>query len=233
MSFIEIIIRVASSFFVLLLMTRIIGRKELRQLTFFNFASGIAIGSIAANLAVNGNLNISQGILALSLWALLTIVMGFVDIKAGKNVRRIVNGQPVIVIKDGKIMEKELRKARLDINDLRVMLREKNVFSVSDVDYAILETDGKVSILKKDNKKTITKSDMRLEKIKTDMYPLPTVIINDGNIDMDNLDQLDLDEVWVMKHLRQAGIQNVADVFYGELQTDGTLYIDKREDYKY
>ncbi|WP_163969384.1 YetF domain-containing protein [Oceanobacillus halotolerans] len=230
MSVTEIIIRILISFFVLLLMTRIMGRKEVRQLTFFNFVSGIAIGSIAATLATNQSLSIWQGIMALVFWALLTVIMGFIDIKAGTNIRTLLNGEPATLIKQGKLMDKELRRLRLDVNDLRALLRQKSIFSINDVNYAIMETDGNISVLKKDPKKTVTKSDMRLQKVKTDVYPIPTIIINDGEIIEQNLADLNLSKEWVTEQLEQAGIPSLSSVFYAELQTDGTLYIDQRED---
>jgi uncharacterized membrane protein YcaP (DUF421 family) len=229
MSFSDISLRLISSFIVLLLLTRIMGRKEIGQLTFFNFVSAIAIGSIASSLAVIENLSIANGIYALTGWALLTIIVGFIDIKS-KKTRLIVEGQPVIVIKEGKVMENELRKLRLDMNALNALLRKKNVFSIEEVDYAILETDGKLSVMKIDDKQPLTKKDMNVRKVKTNLYPIPTEIISDGKFNEKNLSKLKIDESWVLKQLHEANIQSVSEVFYAEIQKDGTLYIDKRND---
>lgn len=229
MSFTEASIRILSTFFILLILTRIMGRKEISQLTFFNFVSAISVGTIAGTLAVSKNLSVWVGIYALVGWTVLTLIMGFIDIKS-KPARSLIKGQPIIVMKQGKIMENELRKARLDIDALNLMLRKKNVFSFSDVDYAIFETDGTLSIMKKESQQTVTKSDMGQLKIKTDIFPITTEVISDGTMNKTNLSKLNLDENWLEHQLQQAGIDSITDIFYAEIQKDGTLYVDKRND---
>ncbi len=230
MGFTDITFRIISTFLVLLFLTRIMGRKELRQLTFFNFVSGIAIGSIAASLVVNQNLDFWVGLYALSGWAILTITMGIVDIKS-KKAREIIEGQPAILIKQGKIMEDELRKARLDIDALHALLRRKNVFSVTDVDYALFETDGTLSVMKKEDKQTLTKGDMNVQVVKTEPFPIATEVISDGKINKSNLSKLNLDENWLETQLKQARVNDISDIFFAEIQKDGTLYIDTRDDH--
>jgi uncharacterized membrane protein YcaP (DUF421 family) len=143
MTFTELSLRILVIFFVLLVLTRIVGRKEISQLTFFNFVSAIAIGTIAGTIVLNQNISIREGVIALSGWAAITFIMGFIDIKS-KSARKLIEGQPVIVIKNGQVMEDSLRKVRLDINALNTMLRQKNAFSIADVEYAIFETNGKL-----------------------------------------------------------------------------------------
>jgi uncharacterized membrane protein YcaP (DUF421 family) len=229
MGFFEVTARILSSFFVLLVLTRLMGRKEISQLTFFNYVSGITIGSIAASLAVLKDLSIWDGIYALVGWSVLTVVMGLIDLKS-QGFRKLVEGQPIIVIKKGQIMENELRKARLDVDALNAMLRQKNVFSIADVDYAIFETDGKLSVMKKESKQPLTQGDMNIQKVKTEIYPLPTKVVSDGTINKTNLSKLNLDEKWLEQQLRQAGVSSVSDVFYAVVQKDGTLYIDTKND---
>jgi uncharacterized membrane protein YcaP (DUF421 family) len=226
---IELAVRIILSFLVLFTVTRITGRKEISQLTFFNFVSAITIGTIGGSLVTSADLSILNGVLALVGWGALTIVMGFIDIKS-KKARKLLEGDPLIVIKKGMIMEQSLRKARLDIDELNVMLREKNVFSITDVDYAILETDGKLSVMKKENKQPLTRSDLRINNSKEQIIPLSTEVVSDGIINKKNLSELNLDEKWLEQELQKSGIQSVSDVFYAEIQKDGTLYIDNRND---
>ncbi|MDQ0231642.1 uncharacterized membrane protein YcaP (DUF421 family) [Metabacillus malikii] len=141
MGLMELMLRVAIGFFVLFTLARIMGRKEISQMTFFNFVSAIAIGSITANLVVSRNLSIRNGVLALVGWAAFTLIMDVIDIKS-KRARIITTGDPIIVIKEGKIVERALKKSRLDLDALNTMLRQKNIFAVADVDYAIFETNG-------------------------------------------------------------------------------------------
>ncbi|WP_080848213.1 YetF domain-containing protein [Cytobacillus gottheilii] len=229
MSILELALRILLSFLTMLVMTRIMGRKEISQMTFFNFVSAIAIGSIGANLAVSQNLSIRNGVLALVGWGIITIIMDLLDIKS-KKTRIALEGEPLIVIKDGQIMEKVLRKVRLDIDALNAMLRQKNVFSLTDVNYAILENNGELSVMKKENKQFITKSDLSIQSDPNKLYPISTGVISDGKVNIENLSKLNLTEDWLDQQLRKNGITSVSDVFYAEIQNDGTLYIDSRND---
>ncbi|MFB4163241.1 YetF domain-containing protein [Alteribacillus sp. JSM 102045] len=227
MSLAELIVRITCSFLVLLLLTRIMGRKELRQLTFFNFVSGISIGSIGANLVINQNLSIRNGIIALVGWTIFTIVMGLLDINS-KKVREVIEGQPIILIRNGKIMEKALQRVRLDLNALKALLRQKNAFAISEVEYAIFETDGNLSVMKKENKQTALREDINPSLTSATPAILPTEVISDGKLNRENITKLNLEENWVEEQVHQAGLASVSDVFYAELQKDGTLYVDEK-----
>lgn len=227
----ELLLRIILAFFVLFILARIMGRKEISQMTFFNFVSAIAIGTIAGSLATSQNLSIRNGILALAGWALFTLVMGLIDIKS-KNARKVTTGNPVILIKDGKIMENSLRKARLDIESLNALLRQKNVFSMSDVSYAIFETSGKLSVMKKEINQPATKGDMNVLSTTPNTYPIATEVISDGVINTKNLSKLNLDRNWVESQLKNADVNYLSQIFYAEVQPDGTLYIDKKDDFK-
>ncbi|MDQ0300093.1 uncharacterized membrane protein YcaP (DUF421 family) [Salibacterium salarium] len=228
MPIVELIIRMILSYFVLLTVTRMMGRKELSQMTFFNFVSAIAIGSISATLVTDTSLSIRNGVIALAGWCLFTIILGIMDINS-RNVRLAVEGEPRILIKNGLVMEDEMRKVRLDMDALNALLRQKEVFSITDVNYAIFETDGNLSVMKKEFKSPVTKTDMNIPP-KTPMYPIETTIISDGKIVTSNLEELNLDQSWVEQQLQSAGIPSTSDVFYAELQKDGSLYIDKKSD---
>ncbi|MDC3417616.1 YetF domain-containing protein [Aquibacillus salsiterrae] len=225
----ELIGRIALTFFALFTLARIMGRKEISQITFFNFVSAIAIGSVAANLVVNANLSIRNGIIALIGWSLFTLIMDVIDIKS-KLARKITTGDPVVVIKEGKIVENSLRKSRLDIDSLSAMLRQQNVFSMADVDYAIFETNGKLSVMKKENKQTVTKSDMNLLPNHDKKFPIATQVISDGILLTKNLSKLNISDDWVYSKLREAKIDSVENVFYAEVQQDGSLFIDKKQE---
>ncbi len=225
----ELLLRISLSFITLLFLTRIMGRKELTQMTFFNFVSAIAIGSLTAALAVDSSLSMRNGVLALIGWSIFTIILGMMDLKS-KEARKLLEGEPRILIKKGKIMEDELRKVRLDEEALRALLRQKNIFSFSDVDFAIFETNGKLSVLKKETQQPITKKDLNMTPKMSSTSPLATEIIGDGQVIHSNLDKLHLTSKWLDQQLHNAGIQSIEEVFYAEVQKDGSLYIDKRDD---
>jgi uncharacterized membrane protein YcaP (DUF421 family) len=229
MNQLELVLRIAIGFIVLLSMARWAGRKEISQMTFFNLVSAIAFGSIAAALVVNPSVSILNGIIALLGWAAFTVLTDQIHLKS-KKARKLLIGDPVILIKKGEIMEDALRQTRLDTDTLQAMLREKSIFSMSDVYFAIFETDGKLSVMKKEPKQTVTKSDMKIAMSSGNFVPLSTELVSDGVVNVQNLNKMDKDQTWLNAQLQQAGVQSVDDVFFAEVQTDGKLYIDKRDD---
>lgn len=231
MSGIELIIRVLLTFLIMFIMVRIMGRKEISQMTFFNFVSAIAIGSIGANLAVNKQLSVGNGVLALILWGSITLLLDHIVLNS-KKARIVLEGEPKIVIKNGKMMEEVMRKTKLDIDSLNSLLRQKNIFSLSDVRYAILEVNGELSVVKKEESQFPTKKDFHIP-IPNKIMPLPLSVITDGNVIKKNLNEYNLDDNWLNVKLEENGIKSVKDVFYAEVQEDGSLYIDrKRGSYK-
>lgn len=221
----EIIWKTTLTFFVLFLLTRLLGKKQLSHLTFFNYVTGITIGSIAANIISNMDKPFLADILGMIWWYILTALLAFMGLKFNK-LRNLIDGQPTIVIKKGNIVKKAMRKSSLNMDDLSMMLREQEVFTITEVDYAILEPDGKLSVMKKPMKQHIIKEDMKVPT--SDPIYLPSEIIVDGKLVKKNLKELGLDEIWVQKQLKQQKISSVKDVLYAEIQEDGTLYLQKQ-----
>ncbi|TYR75072.1 DUF421 domain-containing protein [Rossellomorea vietnamensis] len=228
MNIFELFLRVVIAFIALFIMARLSGRKEISQMTFFNFISAVAVGNIGGTIVVSAELSIRNGLLALAGWLILTVGFSYIDLKS-KGARKILEGEPIIVVKQGKIMEHSLKKTQLDVDGLMALLREKQVFSMKDVDYAIFETNGKLSVLKKQAQQTITKNDMNVP-LKSEKYPQSTEVIADGEVIQNNLKRLNLQEEWLISQLQQKGIQSISEVFYAEVQKDGSLYIDKKKD---
>lgn len=224
--FFEMILRATGAFLVLLLMTRLMGRKQLSQLTFFNYITGIALGSIAADIAAETKTHFLNGLTSLIWWSLLTIFVGFIGLKSSK-ARITLDGQPVIVIKQGKILENELSKLRLNMDDLSMLLREQKVFSVQDVEDAVFEPNGKLSIMLKEEKQPFTKKDQNIFTIKPKYIPIELVV--DGHVVEKNLKEVGVSLDWLKSQLNLLKL-SLDDVFFIELQKDGTLYVDKRED---
>ncbi|MGG3914350.1 YetF domain-containing protein [Rossellomorea vietnamensis] len=231
MTIIELSFRLILSFLLLLTMTRIMGRKEISQMTFFNFVSAIAIGTLGASLAIDSSISVRNGVFALAGWTIFTVVMGYADLKS-KAFRKAVEGVPRVVVRKGEVMDAELNKVRLDLDALNVLLRKKNVFSIKEVDYAIFETDGTLSVMKKEKDQPLTKGDQQTFKSpgSTHQVAMPTALIEDGKIVMDSLHELHLDESWLKEQLTSQGITDMTDVFYAEIQKDGTLAIDRYND---
>lgn len=222
LNFWEMLIRTTFSFIVLLILARILGKKQLSQLTFFHYITGITIGSIAAEIAAQHETPFLDGLVSLVWWTLLTLLMSFISLKSPR-ARVLIDDEPTIIIKDGQLVVKSLKTARLHMDDVLMLLREQSIFSIQDVHYAVLETNGELSVFKKVGQQEATKTDVKA----TITLPtfLPSEIIADGKIVQKNLTELDLSEEWVMKKLRKQGIDSVDEVFYAQVQTNGSLYI--------
>lgn len=229
MSIMHLVIRIFIAFIVLLILARLMGRKEISQMTFFNFVSAITIGSVGASLIVDKNLRILNGVIALVGLAILTLVLEVIDIKSLR-LRKIILGNPIIVIKNGQVIRKAMKRSLLDISTLDVMLRQQHdIFSYAEVDYAIFETNGKLSVLKKDPIMPITKADMKID-FKEKIYPLPTVVISDGQVISSKLEKLGLNYDWLINQLKSSGLNSEKEVYLAQVQTDGTLLINKKSD---
>ncbi|WP_027725700.1 DUF421 domain-containing protein [Tuberibacillus calidus] len=223
MHFWEISARTVITFFVLLFFARLLGRKQISNLTFFNYITGISIGTIASSISMDRSQNLWDAALALVGWVTLTLVISLLDIKS-RRMRLLLDGEPVIVIKNGQVLKNTLKRIHLDMEQLMMMLREKSVFTVNEVDYAIIETDGKLSLLKKEAHQSPAKKDLGIPAATTGF--IPTDLIIDGKLLMENLHRTGITEAWVKQQLAHYGIPDVREVFYAQLQKDGTLYVD-------
>ena len=216
-----IIFRSIVTYFVLLSFTRVMGKKQISQLTYFDYIVGITIGSIAGEAAVNNNVKISDILISIATWSLLTILISEITLKNIK-LRLLIDSEPLLIIDKGKVIYKNMKKARYNMGDLLMQLRNKDVFYITDVEIAILEPDGKLSVLKKAEQTTVTVGDMNIEKSKTGMM---VDIVLDGNILSSHLSLIQKDEKWIMSQLRARNIDNIKDVIFAGVQPDEQIYI--------
>lgn len=219
-----VIYRTSILFISLLILTRILGKKQMSHLTFFNYITGITIGSIVANMIRETEEPFGDDFIGLVWWCILTLLAGYINLKSGK-LRHIIDGQPTIVIKKGKIIKSALKSCTLTMDDLSMLLRKQTIFSITEVEYAILEPNGNLSVMKKTQNQQITKSDMN---ITTSIFKyIPSEIIVDGKIIYHNLKEYNLTEDWLNNQLKMKHISSINDVLYAELQSDGTLFLQK------
>lgn len=220
-------LRTLLGFCVLLFLTRILGKKQLSQMTFFTYITGIALGNIAGDMVVHRDIKLIDGVTGLILWAMLSLTVEYISLKSSK-ARVLLDGEPTIVIKNGKILEKALASNKLNMDDLSMLLRTKNIFSVKDVDYAVLEPNGQLSVLKKVENEPVTQKDAHI--LPPPRQYIPTELVVDGKIVRRNLQELNLSQEWLDNQLKMSGVDSIEEVFFVELQSDGSLYIDKRVD---
>ena len=219
-------IRTLIGLVVLLLLTRVLGKKQLSQLTVFTYITGIALGNMVSEMIMQKDVRIIDAMIAMNLWCVLIIVIEYISLKNSK-ARVLMDGEPTIVIKNGQILEQSLKKQRLNIDDLTMQLRLNNVFSITDVEYAILEPNGALTVMKKFEQEAVTKVDMKIipESIR---IGLPAEVIVDGKIVEKNLTELGYTRQLLDKELRKQNINDIKVILFAELQQDRSLHIQKR-----
>ena len=222
-----VLVRSFIGFFSLLIFTRIIGKEQISQLTFFDYVLGITIGSIAASLTTDLSSRAWPHWVGLITWAALGYLMEIVTLK-WRYAAKVLEGEPVIVIMNGKIMEKALKKAKYRISDILELMRNQGVFDPNEVDFAIMESNGRLSVLKKAEHLPLTPKDMN---IPVKNSGISTELIYDGMLIEENLRQLNKDKAWLMNELKAHGINNISEVFLVTLNPEGSIYIDKYDDH--
>ncbi|AOV09185.1 DUF421 domain-containing protein [Sporosarcina ureilytica] len=203
-------------------MARIMGKKQLSQLTFFDYCVGITIGSIAATMSVDQNVKISNGIVSLIIWGLFPLVLAYLGIKNRKFLH-LTDGRPAIIIKNGQVLDKSMKKNQLAIDELMMLLREKSVFKVDDVEMAILETNGELSIMLKTEQQPVTPKLLGLE---VESEHAPSLLIADGTVLEQNLAMLGYSSKWLLSEVKKQGASQIKDVFLAQVDSKGNLYVD-------
>lgn len=220
------LIRSLLSFVILLVLTRFMGKKQISQLTLFHYIVGITIGSIAASMAVEQSVKMTNAIVGLLVWGGLPILLSILGMKSYL-FRRLVDGHPTVLIRDGKVLEDNLRKAKMNTSDLMLELRVKSAFNLADVEFAVMETNGHVTVMKKSDSQPLTPRSFGIQvKPEAD----PRLVILDGNIMEKTLRKLGYTKQWLLDELRKLGIYNAQDVFLAQIDSKGKVYADLYKD---
>ncbi|MEL4025043.1 DUF421 domain-containing protein [Lysinibacillus endophyticus] len=223
---IVVLVRSFLAFTVLLVLTRIMGKKQLSHLTLFDYVVGITVGSIAASMSFDTDIEISNYVAALGVWGLIPVAVGYFGLKSRKFLH-LTDGRATILVKKGEVLEENLRKNHIAIEELMMLLREKGVFKVDDVEIAILETNGELSVMKKTDLEAITP---RLLGIKVKLEHAPTLLVVDGHLLSKNMKILGHSRKWLMKEIQKHGAHSLQDVFLAQVDSNGNLYVDLYED---
>lgn len=222
-----VLVRSIISFFSLLIFAKILGKQQISQLTFFDYTLGITIGSIAATLTTDLSSRAWPHFVGLFAWAFLGYLMQLITEK-WRYAAKYIEGEPTIIIMNGKIMEDALKKMKYTAADIMGLLRIKDVFDLSQVDFAIIEPNGQLSVLKKPEYEPLTPKDMSIIKAPSG---ISTELIYDGILIDQNLKQLNKSKEWLMDQLRMHEVKDISDVFLATLTPSGSLFIDKYDDH--
>lgn len=203
MDFLYIVILSFVSIAVLFILTKLSGSRQISEMSFFDYVIGITIGSIAAEMATNINLEWWKGITAMTIYALTGILLSFISQKS-ISARKFISGQPIILIEKGKILRKNLFKAKIEINDLLTSARNNGYFNLADIEYAIMETTGKISFMPVAQKRQLTPKDFNFAPMADGLY---INVIIDGKIIKKDLKNARITENELKAQLKDRGVK--------------------------
>ena len=192
----------------LFVITKIMGHKQVAQLDFFDYVSGITIGSIGAELATE--LDVPwKPLVALLVWGAASIILNLITSKI-PGARKYINGTPTILMHEGKIYRENLRKARLDLSEFLLLCRERGFFDLEDIQTAVFEHNGKLSVLPRSARRPTTPEDL---KIATRASHIGVELIMDGRIMGENLSRIGRDERWLRGEIKRQGFGDESEIF--------------------
>ncbi|NLK51363.1 MAG: DUF421 domain-containing protein [Syntrophomonadaceae bacterium] len=215
-----VIIRTLILFTVTFIFLRIMGKRQIGQLQPYELVIIIMISELAAIPMENTSIPLLGGLIPIFVLFVVQVTLAYISLKSEK-IRGIICGKPSILVENSKINEEELSRLRYNLSDLLEQLRSKNAPNIADVEYAVLETGGQLSVIFKSQKRPVTPEDL---SITTKYEGLPTTIIIDGHVNEDNLKKINLSLAWLQGELSKFGINNVKDVFFASLDTEGKLF---------
>ena len=219
--YIKVIFTSITSLVVLFLLSKVIGNKQLTQITMFDYINSITIGSIAAEMATADKEDFVSPLIAMVIYALSVLFITVITDKSLK-LRRFFNGKTITLLDDGKIYIDNLKKAKLNLNELLTEFRINGYFDISSVHSAYMEPNGMVSILPKEDCRPLTPKDMKLDIAQSKAC---VILILDGQILYDNLRSSSVDEKWLSGQIRAFGARGVNDVLLASLNEQKNLTV--------
>jgi uncharacterized membrane protein YcaP (DUF421 family) len=224
-SWLDIFIRSFAVLVILFFLAKLLGKKQVSQLTLFEYVVGITFGSIAAELSTGLERNFMLGLLSLLIWTIVPFGITLFSLK-NKKFRDFIEGKPTVVIKDGKIQEDNLTKEKYSVDDLMELLRQKNAFNIADVEFAILEASGDLNVMLKKEKQPLTPKDIQL---KVPQEKEPHTVILEGKILDESLGFTGYNRAWLLTELEKLNVA-LPNVFIGQVDPYGKLSVDIYDD---
>lgn len=214
--FLNICFRTILVLIILFFITKMMGKKQISELNFFDYVVGITIGSIAADISLDIEKNMIAGIAALFIYGFISYIISFVSIKSIL-ARRFFIGVPTVLVEKGKIIESGLKKSKIDVNDLLMEARENGYFNLDEIDYALMEVNGNISFLPKEKEKPVTKRDM---KIKCSNEGLTVNSIIDSKYMVNNMKAINKDKEWLDHELKVNGYDNYDNILLATIDNN-------------
>ena len=215
-NFLNICFRTILVLIILFFITKMMGKKQISELNFFDYVVGITIGSIAADISLDIEKNMIAGIAALFIYGFISYIISFISIKSIW-ARRFIIGVPTVLVEKGKITESGLKKSKIDVNDLLMVARENGYFNLDEIDYALMEVNGNISFLPKEKEKPVTKRDM---KIKCSNEGLTVNAIIDSKYMVNNMKAINKDKEWLDHELKVNGYDNYDNILLATIDNN-------------
>ncbi|BAH42852.1 conserved hypothetical membrane protein [Brevibacillus brevis NBRC 100599] len=227
-----VLLRTLFSYFFLLILVRLMGKRELGKLSVFDVVISIMLAEMAALAIEDVDKPALRFYLPMLLIALLEVAFAYLSLKS-KKFRDTVDGSADLIIENGQIREQAMRRNRLNMDDLMVHLRQKDVKNIADVEFALLEPTGQMSVFLKEQKEKVTREDLALMK-KLQVGPvsykgLPIPLILDGKVRTEALSKIGQNELWLKREIRKYGIKDIREVSFCSIDERGIMYLDKKD----
>ncbi|QRG69065.1 YetF domain-containing protein [Brevibacillus choshinensis] len=222
---VELVGRALLAFLIMMVIARLLGKQTIAQMTYHDFVAAITLGALTANLAFNVQMKIGHMITVLLTFTVIAYLLMILALK-NRSLRKWISGQPTMIIQNGKILEGNMRKLKLSLDTLNQELRERNIYNIEEVQFAVLELNGEISILRKPEYLPVTRKDL---KLKAGRQWFPIELIMDGKIIQDNLRQNNLTIEWLMSQVQKKGL-TIAQVNYAVKSSNGQVYFDRYDD---
>lgn len=203
-----VIVKGFVSILYLFFVIKILGKKQISELNIFDYVIGITLGNIAAEMTVNDEITLFNGLLAMSIYGVVSLFVSYITCKSIW-ARRFISGFPIVLMENGKISKEQLKKVKLDLNDLMQDARENGYFDLSEIECAVMEVSGKVSFLPKSANAPVQNHDL---KIKTSRAGLTANLVIDGVIMENNLKAIGKDKDWLIKKLSKEGYNDINEI---------------------
>lgn len=204
----DVIMRSLISLILLFLVTKLLGKKQVSQLSVFDYVIGISIGNFAAEMTTDLEIPYINGLISVFIFGLVAYLVSVLTMKSIK-LRRFFMGTPTMIIQNGKILIDNMRKVKLDINDLLEQCRVNGYFDIGEIEYALMEANGNLSILPKGENQPVTIKDMNL---KVKKQGLVANLVIDGKVMPNNIKNIKKDENWLRKELKVKGYEDLENI---------------------
>ncbi|MCR8642636.1 DUF421 domain-containing protein [Paenibacillus sp. N1-5-1-14] len=221
----EICIRTVLAVVVLFLLTKLLGKRQVTQLSLFEYITGITIGNLAGSISLDVDTDWYLGVVALLLWAVVSLGIEFIQMKS-KKIRDFIDSTGTVLIRSGKILENNLRKEKLTVDELMAQLRKKRAFHLADVEFAIIEPSGDLNVLLTRENQPLTPKDIGLY---VEPEEVPQIIIMDGKLQDKGLIASGFTREWLNQHLQQLDMK-IEEILVGQVHSNGKMYIDAYND---